>query len=293
MQSSRRTQLVAATTVAALCVGTLVSACGGGGNGSSAPAKVSQDRFDPDNFGDRVTATNKYIPLKPGTQTVREGRVNIGHRRLAHRVVTTVTDVFKEVDGVRTVSVLDQDFNGGEIAEQSLDFLAEDKQGNVWYHGSYTEAYEGGQFVNAADGWLTGLKGARPGILMKADPRTGTPAYSPARPPGGEADAAQVVKTGQRECVPFKCYKGVLVIQEGSESQPDEEYKYYAPGVGQIMAEPRGEGGKQEIEKLINLTQLSPRALSEISAEALKLDRHARVEVADVFGRTPAAKRTP
>lgn len=296
---NRRTHLVAAAAVAALCVGTLVSACGGGGgaDGSSAPAKVSQSRFDARNFGDHVSATNKnknkYLSLKPGTQTVREGRVDVGHRRLSHRVVTTVTDVFKKVDGKRTVTVLDQDFNGGEIAEQSLDFLIEDKRGNVWYLGSYTETYEGGQFVNAADGWLSGRKGARPGILVKADPRTGTPAYSPAKPPGAEADVARVIRTGQRVCVPFKCYRRVVVIQEGSESQPDEEYKYYAPGVGQIKAEPRGEGGKQEVEQLINATQLSPRALSEISAEALKLDKHARVEAADVFARTAAAKRTP
>lgn len=275
---------------AVLLTPALLPACGGGG---SAPAKVGHDRFAAANFGTRVTATNKYLPLKPGVQTVREGRVDIGHRTLSHRVVTTVTRVFKEVDGVRTVTVLDQDFNGGEISEQSIDFLAEDKKGNVWYLGSYTETYEGGRFVNAADAWLAGLKGARPGILMKADPRPKAAAYSPAKPSGGEADAAQVIKARQRQCVPFKCYGRVLVIQEGSESHPDEEYKYYAPGVGQIKTEPRGGGGKQEVEKLINLTQLSPRSLSETSAEALKLDKHARTEASGVFGRTPAAKRTP
>jgi hypothetical protein len=291
MLGDRSRRSAAAATLAALCCCALVAGCGGDGDEASARAQSTNDRFDPRNFVDPVAGENKWLPLEPGTQTVREGLVNVGHRRLSHRVVTTVTDVFKQVGGVRTVAVLDQDFNGGEIAEQSLDYLAQDKQGNIWYLGSYTEAYEGGQFVNASDAWLTGLNGARPGILMKAEPRTGTPPYSPAKPPGGEADAAQVVETGQSKCVPFKCYKRVLIIQEGSESQPDEEYKYYAPGVGQIQTEPRDEGGKQEVEKLINLTHLGPRGLAELSAEALKLDEHARVQEPDGFGRAPAAKR--
>ena len=104
--------------------------------------------------------------------------------------------------------------------------------------------------------------------------------------PGVESATARVAKTGQSQCVPFKCYKDALVIQEGG------EYKYYARGVGQIRTEPLAAGGKQEIEKLINLTQLSPRGLAQISALTLKLDRHARVTAPDVFGHAPAAKRT-
>jgi hypothetical protein len=217
------------------------------------------------------------------------GHLNRGHRRLTHRIVYTVTDVSKRINGVRTVAVLDQDIDAGQIAEQALDYLAEDRQGTVWYLGSYTEAYEGGQFVNAADAWLTGVKGARPGILMKSKPRPGTPPYVQARVPGDEPDVAQVVKTRQSNCVPFKCYKNVLVIQEGT---GDGEYKYFAPGVGGIRTEPRYEGGEQEVEELINFTQLSPRALAELSSEALKLDQHARTTAEDVFGGSPPAKRS-
>jgi hypothetical protein len=225
--------------------------------------------------------------LKPGTQWVREGFVNVGSRRLPHRVVTTVTDVSKRIDGVLTAAVLDQDYNGGPISEQSLDYVAEDKQGNVWYLGSYTESYEGGQFVNASDAWLGGVNGAQPGLLMLADPQVGTAAYSERTLPGGEVTSSKVVDTGGSQCVPFKCYKDVLVIEENG-----EEHKSYAPGVGQIKTEPITGGGKQEVENLINLTQLSPRGLAEISAEALKLDKNAAVQAPDVFGQAPAAKRT-
>jgi hypothetical protein len=81
----------------------------------------------------------------------------------------------------------------------------------------------------------------------------------------------------------------VLVITEGAGSS---EYKYWAPGVGQLSAEPRPNSGKQEVEDLVNLVHLSPRALSDISAEVLKLDRNARGQAKDVFDRAPAAKRT-
>ena len=46
-----------------------------------------------------------------------------------------------------------------------------------------------------------------------------------------------------------------------------------------------------ETEALINLTQLSRRGLAELSKEALKLDRHARTTVADVFGSSKRAAR--
>jgi hypothetical protein len=215
------------------------------------------------------------------------GGVNRGSRRLQHRRVVTVTDVTKEIAGVRAVAVLDQDIDGGQIAEQAIDYMAEDKRGAVWYLGSYTEAYEGGQFVNAADAWLTAVKGAKAGILMQANPRAGTPAYVQAKVPGEDPDTAEVVKTGQSKCVPFKCYKRVVVVEEGG-----SEYKYYAPGVGGIRTEPVSGGGENETESLINITRLSPRGLTELSNEVLKLDNHARDEARDTFGNSAPAKRT-
>lgn len=253
---------------------------------TTAGPPVSYESFDPKNFDAQPGHTNQWFPLNAGYQSVRQGAVNRGSRRLPHRRVYTVTDVIKEINGVRTVIVLDQDFDGGQLAEQALDYLAEDKQGNVWYFGSYTEAYEGGQFVNANDAWLAGVKGAKPGILMHASPRTGTPEYVQANIPGQEVAKAKIAKTGQSTCVPFKCYKDVLVIQEGG-----SENTYFAPGVGGIKTEPRSKSGEEETEELINLTQLTPTGLAELSAEALKLDVHARTEAKGVFGKSAAAAR--
>ncbi|MEO7982291.1 MAG: hypothetical protein ABI807_15530 [Sporichthyaceae bacterium] len=195
-----------------------------------------------------------------------------------------MTSVSKEIDGVRTLAVLDQDVDAGQITQESLDYFAEDSDGNVWYLGSYTEEYEGGSFVAVRDAWLAGVKGGEPGILMPADPRTGTPPFSIARPPGEDGDVAQVVKSGQRTCVPFKCFTEVLIVREGKASAPDNEFKYYAPGVGQVLNTPRSASQHRDLEKLVNLTVLSAQGLDEANAEALKLDKSAGSQEPKVFG---------
>jgi hypothetical protein len=276
-----RSTYLAVLILTALCSGALGVAC-------SAREEVPQPNTDlgffPRDFGDPAAGRNKWLPLKPGIQTIRKGLVNVGNRRLEHTRVYTVTDVSKRIDGVSTVVVLDQDFNGGQLAEQALDYLAEDEKGNVWYLGSYTETYEGGQFVNATDGWLAGVKGSEGGILMLARPKVGR-SYLESNALGEGPALSKVIKTGESKCVPFDCYKDVVVIQEGG------EHKYYAPDVGGILTEPNYSGGEQETELLINLRRLSDRGLAELSAEVLRVDRHAEEVVPDVFAGAAAAKR--
>ena len=113
---------------------------------SSTPAKkvnANYKKFDPKDFGDPIGGQNSWYPLVPGTQTLRDGSINRGSRKLHHQLRVTVTDVTKMVNGVKTVAVLDQDIDSGQVGEASLDYLAQDKSGNVWYLGSYTEIYRG------------------------------------------------------------------------------------------------------------------------------------------------------
>jgi hypothetical protein len=249
------------------------------------PTNADPEKFDAALFATRAPVDNPWNPLAPGSQATKEGAVNKGSRHLPHHRVFTVTDVTKEVAGVQTVLVLDQDFDGGELAEQAIDYLAQDSHGNVWYLGSYTEAYEGGQFVNANDAWLTGIDGAKAGVLMMADPQPGMPKYRQATIPGQGIDTAEVVDTGQQVCVPFRCYTDVLVVREGG-----SENRYIAPGAGEVKLEPIS-GNPQETEELVNLTQLTAQGLAELSTEAMRLDEHARTEAPKVFGGSAVAKR--
>ncbi len=240
--------------------------------------------FDPKAFDWPLSGTNQWLPLIPGFQSIRVGTLNRGHRQLEHRRIYTVTNVSKEIDGVRAILVLDQDFDAGEIVEQAVDYLAQDREGNVWYMGSYTEGYQGGQFIFAHDAWLAGVQGAEPGILMMSNPTEGM-RYVQASVPGQGTLQAEVSKVGISKSVPFDSYDDVLVIlEEGI------EFKYYARGVGGILTEPNYSGGEQETEKLVNLTQISAQGLAELSSEAQKLDEHARSTAPGVFGGSAPTK---
>jgi hypothetical protein len=252
---------------------------------SSSPVtkNANYKKFDPKNFVDPLGGKNKWYPLAPGTQTLRDGSITRGSRKLKHQLRVTVTDVTKVVNGVTTVAVLDQDIDAGQVDEASLDFLAQDKFGNVWYMGSYTEIYQGGQVVNAVDAWLTPKQGSKPGVWMMADPQEGMK-YVEAHN-SRETIRAEVAKVDDRKCVPFKCFKALQVLEDGT------EFKYYGSGVGHIATEPNYSGGEQEKEVLINVVKLTPKGLAEMSAEALRLDKHARKE-SKVFAKSEAAKRS-
>ena len=283
MNSSARGLAVAAAVIA--CAAT-AAACGSDGTSSAAPKHVTETPLDASNFGPPGTATNKWVRLTPGYQTVELGGVNRGHRRLTHRRVYTVTDVVKEIDGVRAFAVIDQDFDGGELAEQAIDWVIDDNKGNVWTLGSYTEAYEGGQYVNFTDGWLAGVNGARAGMLIVANPTLRTPPWSQLKVPGHEAASAAVVAVGTATCVPYRCFKNAVVIREGG-----NETKTYVAGVGSVRTDPNMTGGEEETERLINIKQLSPEGLTELSDEVLRLDQHARSVAKESYGDSSPATR--
>lgn len=263
----------------------------GGDSGKTGPRQATEAELNPADFGDPATGRNPYFPLRPGMQWTRIGSTDVGSRSVPHQVVTTVTDVYREIDGVRTVAVLDHELDAGQVSQESLDYLAVDRPGNLWYLGGYTEEFEGGLYVSAVDPWLDGVNGAKAGLLIQADPQPGTPSYAVAQPDVEEGDVAKVIDVAINRCVPFKCFGDVLVVREGKASAPNNEYKYYGRDVGQIDNVPRGASVHNDVEQLVNVTQLSPKALAEASAEALRLDHHAVKTAPAVFGKLPVGRR--
>src|ERR1700730_3231917 len=134
------------------------------------PPRFSHAHFVPADFVSPTTGVNRYLPLEPGLQAVRAGTTLVGHRAVPHLVVSTITDIGRRIDGVTAVAVLDQDIDAGQISQESIDWRAVDKWGNVWSVGSYTEEYEGGRFSIRRDAWLAGIDGGKAGIMMPANP---------------------------------------------------------------------------------------------------------------------------
>jgi hypothetical protein len=274
-----------------------LGACGGEEK-SQAKAATHRD-FDRNNFSDSTNIDNKWSPLEPGMQFIYEGRSNRGLGRLPHRVVFTVTDLTKEIDGVRSVVLWDRDYNSGKLLEGELAFFAQDDDGNVWNMGEYPEEYDeegNGTFEAAPDTWFSGVDRARAGILMRGDPQVGTTRYRQGFAPTiGFADVAKVVKTGQHSCVPVGCYDDVLVTDETNPTEPTDghQLKYYAPGVGNIQAAP-GRGGKErEILDLVKVLRLTPGAMEFARMAALRIEKRGYQKRKDVYGKTPPSEYEP
>jgi hypothetical protein len=263
-------------------------------NLSEVLSTVGAKDFDRTNFDNSATVDNTWFPLVPGAHSVFEGSAIDDGQRISRRVLTTVTDLSKEIDGVNSAVVWERDYSEGELVEAELAFFAQDNYGNVWNMGEYPEEYEDGEF-DKAPGWLAGKEGATAGIAMRAEPRLGTPSYAQgyAPPPINWIDRGRVYKVGQKSCLPVGCYEDVLVIEEFERNKPGAyQLKYYAPEVGDVRVGWRGpEEEEKEGLELVKDVRLSPQDLAKARSNALKLEKHA-YEIKDYYRKTKPARPT-
>ena len=196
-----------------------------------------------------------------------------------------MTDVVREIDGVKAVAMLDQSSDSGEIVEVGFDYFALDKDGNVWIMGGYTEDFQGGAFTDAGEAWLGAASGGVPGVLMPGVVRPDTQRWAIASVDAADKPSlGEPVKVGIRKCVAFGCFDNVTVIREGEFKAIDNELKYYAPGVGVIFNDPKQASLHQDSFELTNIVKLTPEGLAEMSQVVLDLEKHARTTVPDVYG---------
>ena len=241
------------------------------------PCKTAAE-FDPANFPNPPKIDNQWNPLAPGMQFVMAGEANGGKGLLPHRVVSTVTDLIKVVDGVPAVVILETDINQGALVKSELAFQAQDNAGNLWNLGEFPAEFDDkGNFERAPDTWISGLSDAEPGNLMLGNPQLGTPEYLQGWSPDIEfLNCAKVYKMQQKTCVPAGCYENVLITEERSPLAPESGHmrKYYAPGVGNVRVDAVGDP-EDETLVLAEVSQLSPDDLEKVRQEALKLEKTA------------------
>jgi hypothetical protein len=245
--------------------------------------------FDPNNFESPTTIDNEWMPMQPGTKWVYEGTaVDDKGNNVDRRIEFTVTDLTKEIEGVRTVVGWIGDFTDGELTEKEIAFYAQDNSGNVWYFGEHPEDFENGKFIEAPT-WIAGFQDARPGIVMMAKPQVRGPnVYQGWGPDVGWSDYGQVEQIGQETCVPVDCYKDVLVNAEANLDEKGAfQLKYFARGIGEVRVGWKGTDATKEELLLVEYKQLSPEELADIHAQALELDKHAYEVSPDAYGETP------
>lgn len=199
--------------------------------------------IDPANFVGEIT--NPYFPLKPGTVFIYEGDRD-GARRRDEMTVTAETKV---IMGVPCIVVRDVSSTDTEMVEKTVDWYAQDKEGNVWYFGEDTAEYANGKVTSTAGTWMAGVDGALPGYIMKAAPKAGE-GYRQEYRPGVAEDYAKVVQLDATAEGPTGKYTNVLVTEDTDLLDKTKlEHKYFAPGVGFIATEGMV-NGHHEIRKL-------------------------------------------
>ena len=177
---------------------------------------------------------NPYWPMKPGSRWVYRETDSEG---AGQRVVVTVTRRTKLIaNGVTARLVHDVVTEDGKPVEVTEDWYAQDRAGNIWYLGEDTTEYENGKPVSKKGSFEAGLDGAEPGVIMPAHPRVGM-RYRQEYYKGHAEDRARIFSLRERVEVPFGFFRQTLMTREENPLEPRVlEYKFYARGVGPVLA---------------------------------------------------------
>jgi len=240
--------------VVPLAVAALVgAACGAGGPADGPPANPAafvegqpyRPQIDPANFQGEIN--NPYWPMRPGSRWVyREA----GPRGPAQQVVVTVTDKTKEILGIQATVVHDVVSEGGQVLEDTFDWYAQDRDGNIWYLGEDTKEFEDGKVVSREGSWEAGVDGAQPGIIVLADPQPGM-VYRQEYYAGHAEDLGEVLSIHEQAQVPFGHFEDALLTKDFTPLEPKVlEYKLYAYGTGPVLV--LGVSGGADREDLIS-----------------------------------------
>ena len=244
--------LVLVTLIAASACGN--DTTGGSSDPAGGPAAVSGSSDLPqgsepvDLAANDFTAEidNRYWPMTPGTRwTYRE----IDEDGAEVEVVVTVSTETEQIaNGIEARVVRDTVTSDGELIEDTLDWYAQDADGNVWYLGEDTAEFEDGEITTTGGSFEAGVDGALPGIIMPADPVPGL-AYRQEYYEGEAEDNGAVLSVDELAEVPAGQYREVLLTKDTITIEPDVlEYKLYAPGVGPVLVfGVSGGGGREEL----------------------------------------------
>lgn len=172
------------------------------------------------------TGRNPYFILEPGY------RLTFEHGK--DTLIITVLDETKVVDGVKARVVEERETEGGQLAEVSRNYFAIDKMTHdLYYFGEDVDVYENGKVTGHEGAWLSGVNGARFGLMLPANPKPGDKYYQE-QAPKVAMDRAEIISLTETAKVPAGTFSKVLHTRESSALESGSEDKWYAPDVGLI-----------------------------------------------------------
>ena len=167
-----------------------------------------------------------YFILEPGY---------VSHFQGGNETLTiTVLDETKLVDGVQTRVVEEREEKNGKLVEVSRNYFAIDKTTNdLYYFGEDVDIYKDGKVVDHEGGWLSGVAGAKFGMMMPGKPKVGDKFYQELAPKVA-MDRCEIVAIEGEFKTPAGTFKNCLRVKDTSPLEKGTSQKVYAPGVGLI-----------------------------------------------------------
>jgi hypothetical protein len=211
---------------------------------ATATATIVRPEFDAASFAPDNAVTNAYFPLIPGTVYTYRG-VKDG------KPASDVLEVTHErtlVGGVEATVIHDSGFTRGKLSEQTTDWYAQDREGNVWYLGEETETLKPDGEVESTEGtWRTGVDGALPGIFMPRNPKPHVGYLQEIAPPAAQ-DEFETLTLKAGISVPYITTTRALRTKETTPLEPGVvDNKVYALGIGTVL-ELTVKGGDERFE---------------------------------------------
>lgn len=193
-------------------------------------------QIKPSDFFSRIT--NPLLPLTPGDIRI--------YKSGNSTVTVTVTDQTIKLLGVTCVVVRDVNSVNGITEEDTSDYYAQDKSGNVWYFGEDTIAFANG-IASTEGSWRAGVNGAKHGIIMFSHPQLGE-TYRQEFLLGSAEDLAKNVAFDQHVRVPYGTFNNAFETLEFTPLEPGaRENKFYVPHVGQVLSIDLDTGKREEL----------------------------------------------
>lgn len=185
-----------------------------------------QTEFGVDKKTIGVKGSNPYFPLTPGYRLV--------YKHGNDTDTLTVLDETKMIDGVETRVVEDREMKNGQLIELTRDYYAIDSVTNdVYYFGEDVDVYKNGKVVGHKGAWLSGVNGAKFGLMMPGKPKQGQRFYQE-QVPGVGMDRAEILSINEKISTPAGTFENCVHTVETSAIEKGRDHKWYAAGVGPV-----------------------------------------------------------
>jgi hypothetical protein len=213
---------------------------------SIAATNQSASTVNPTDFVNVID--NPYFPLEPGTTRKYVEKINENGTTTITNTTVVVTHKTKIILGVTCAVIHDQVTEKGKVIEDTYDWYAQDKHDNVWYFGEATRALTDTGWSTLGS-WEAGVDGAKAGIIMYG--HTGThigETYYQEFYKGYAEDQATLLSNKSTVTIALGTFTHCVETKEFTRLSPgDVTKKFYAPGLGEILAVelPRGTAREQ------------------------------------------------